>query len=108
MFNHLISFANQHEGHFELFIEDKIPDQVVGRMPIRDSMKNPFGTVHAGALIWLADVTAEQNYRVTPFNKRLTTFSVFSEETFLRTSRNSGYSPLMWLNSFWVRTKISQ
>lgn len=29
-----------------------------GRMQIEDEMKNPFGTVHSGALIWFADVVA--------------------------------------------------
>lgn len=27
-------------------------------MPISKDMLNPFGTIHAGALIWMADVTA--------------------------------------------------
>ena len=27
-------------------------------MPIADGMLNPFGTVHAGALLWFADVVA--------------------------------------------------
>ena len=26
-------------------------------MPIKAGMLNPFGTVHAGAMLWLADVT---------------------------------------------------
>lgn len=29
-----------------------------GRMQIDDAMRNPFGTVHAGALVWFADVVA--------------------------------------------------
>lgn len=29
-----------------------------GSMRVQDSMLNPFGTVHAGALIWFADVVA--------------------------------------------------
>lgn len=27
-------------------------------MPVTDGIRNPFGTVHAGAIIWFADVTA--------------------------------------------------
>jgi uncharacterized protein (TIGR00369 family) len=27
-------------------------------MPIHDGIKNPFGVVHAGAMLWFADVTA--------------------------------------------------
>jgi 1,4-dihydroxy-2-naphthoyl-CoA hydrolase len=37
-------------------------------MPISKGMLNPFGTIHAGAMIWMADVTATvlalQNARV--------------------------------------------
>ncbi len=31
---------------------------ISARMTVTDGMRNPFGTVHAGALIWFADVTA--------------------------------------------------
>ena len=33
-------------------------EHVVSKMPIKEGMLNPFGTIHAGAMIWLADVTA--------------------------------------------------
>lgn len=33
-------------------------DGVDGKMEIGATMRNPFGTVHAGALIWFADVVA--------------------------------------------------
>lgn len=33
-------------------------NEVTGRMPIQAGILNPFGTVHAGALIWFADVVA--------------------------------------------------
>lgn len=32
--------------------------EAVGSMRIRDGVLNPFGTVHAGALLWFADVIA--------------------------------------------------
>jgi uncharacterized protein (TIGR00369 family) len=39
-------------------------------MPISKGMLNPFGTIHAGAMIWMADVTATvlalQNASVGP------------------------------------------
>lgn len=32
--------------------------EATGRMPIQPGILNPFGTVHAGAMIWFADVVA--------------------------------------------------
>ena len=32
--------------------------EATGSMDIQDGIRNPFGTVHAGALIWFADVVA--------------------------------------------------
>lgn len=32
--------------------------EATGQMPITPDMLNPFGTVHAGAMIWFADVVA--------------------------------------------------
>jgi uncharacterized protein (TIGR00369 family) len=48
----------KHEGKLEFFIEEVNEKYVIGKMPIQAGMLNPFGTVHAGALIWFADVTA--------------------------------------------------
>ena len=45
-----------HQLQFE--IEERSAELVRGRMPIADGMLNPFGTVHAGALLWFADVVA--------------------------------------------------
>ena len=45
-------------GEIEFFIEKRSEDCVVSRMPISKGALNPFGTIHAGAMIWLADVTA--------------------------------------------------
>jgi 1,4-dihydroxy-2-naphthoyl-CoA hydrolase len=45
-------------GSIAFTIERRDDDRVVSRMPITDGIRNPFGTVQAGAMIWLADVTA--------------------------------------------------
>jgi len=45
-------------GEIEFFIEERRVDCVISRMPIKAGMLNPFGTVQAGAMLWLADVTA--------------------------------------------------
>ena len=45
-------------GEIEFFIEERSEDCVVSRMPISKGALNPFGTIHAGAMLWLADVTA--------------------------------------------------
>ena len=45
-------------GEIEFFIKERKADCVVSIMPIKEGMLNPFGTVHAGAMLWLADVTA--------------------------------------------------
>ena len=48
----------QINGHIEFTITERTPDRVDAEMPIQDGILNPFGTVHAGATLWLADVTA--------------------------------------------------
>jgi uncharacterized protein (TIGR00369 family) len=45
-------------GNIEFFIEKRGSDCVISRMPFSRGILNPFGTVQAGAMIWLADVTA--------------------------------------------------
>ncbi len=45
-----------HQLRFELV--ERSADLARGRMPIAAGMLNPFGTVHAGALLWFADVVA--------------------------------------------------
>ena len=45
-------------GEIEFFIEERKEDCVVSRMPVAAGILNPFGTVQAGAMLWLADVTA--------------------------------------------------
>ncbi len=46
------------EGSIEFSIIEGADDRVVSEMPIRAGVKNPFGVVHVGAILWLADVTA--------------------------------------------------
>ena len=45
-------------GELEFFIEERSEDCVVSRMSIIPGALNPFGTVQAGAMLWMADVTA--------------------------------------------------
>ena len=46
------------EGSIEFTIIEQNPDQVISEMPIQPGILNPFGVVHAGAILWFADVTA--------------------------------------------------
>ena len=46
------------QGSIEFTITERGPDQAVSEMPIQPGIKNPFGVVHVGAILWLADVTA--------------------------------------------------
>ncbi|MGZ3524902.1 MAG: PaaI family thioesterase [Thermodesulfobacteriota bacterium] len=46
------------EGSIEFSVLEQTEERVVSEMPIRAGIKNPFGVVHVGAIIWLADVTA--------------------------------------------------
>ncbi|WP_290652232.1 PaaI family thioesterase [Aquisalimonas sp.] len=48
----------QYVGHIEFAITSRAPEQVTAEMPIQAGILNPFGTVHAGATLWFADVTA--------------------------------------------------
>ncbi len=50
--------STQRTGSMAFIIERRDEECVVSRMPVTDGVRNPFGTVQAGALIWLADVTA--------------------------------------------------
>ena len=45
-------------GEIEFYIEERNGDFVKSRMPISSGVLNPFGVVQAGAMLWLADVTA--------------------------------------------------
>jgi len=50
--------APRRTGGIEFFIKERKEDCVVSRMPITQGALNPFGTIQAGAMLWLADVTA--------------------------------------------------
>ena len=46
------------EGAIEFSVVEQTADRVVSEMPVHAGVKNPYGVVHAGAMLWLADVTA--------------------------------------------------
>jgi 1,4-dihydroxy-2-naphthoyl-CoA hydrolase len=46
------------EGSIEFTILERRPEQVISEMPIQPGILNPYGVVHAGAILWFADVTA--------------------------------------------------
>lgn len=46
------------EGRIEFQILEQTAERVISEMPIHSGIKNPFGVVHAGALLWFADVSA--------------------------------------------------
>ena len=46
------------EGRIEFTILEQGPAQVISEMPIQPGILNPYGVVHAGAILWFADVTA--------------------------------------------------
>ncbi len=47
-----------YSGTIEFSIVAHSPDEVAAEMPITAGILNPYGTVHAGATLWFADVTA--------------------------------------------------
>jgi uncharacterized protein (TIGR00369 family) len=46
------------EGNIEFYVAEQTPERVVSEMPILPGIKNPYGVVNAGAILWFADVTA--------------------------------------------------
>ena len=50
--------AQSVQGSLAFTIVERGADHVVGSMPIAHGMLNPHGVVHAGALLWFADVCA--------------------------------------------------
>ena len=48
----------QVQGSIDFTITERTSERVVGEMPVISGIKNPFGTVHAGAILWFADVAA--------------------------------------------------
>jgi uncharacterized protein (TIGR00369 family) len=45
-------------GAIDFTIVENAADRVVGQMPVQPGILNPYGVVHAGALLWFADVCA--------------------------------------------------
>jgi uncharacterized protein (TIGR00369 family) len=50
--------SREYSHHIRFAIVERSAEVVRGRMPITDAILNPFGTVHAGAMLWFADVVA--------------------------------------------------
>jgi len=50
--------SSRRSGTIDFVIEERHKDYVISSMPVTEGVRNPFGTIQAGALIWLADVTA--------------------------------------------------
>jgi 1,4-dihydroxy-2-naphthoyl-CoA hydrolase len=46
------------QGSIAFSVVERSENQVVSEMPITAGIKNPYGVVHVGAILWLADVTA--------------------------------------------------
>ena len=49
---------DHYEGRIEFHIVARDDGAVTAVMPVTPGILNPFGTVHAGAMLWFADVTA--------------------------------------------------
>ena len=50
--------TTHYQGEIDFRIEEHSAERVVAKMPVRPGILNPFGTIHAGAMIWFADVAA--------------------------------------------------
>lgn len=48
----------ERSGQIEFSVEERNEDYVISRMPVSKGILNPLGMVQAGAMVWLADVTA--------------------------------------------------
>ena len=48
----------KYEGKIEFTVLEQSPEQVISELPIHSGIRNPYGIVHAGAILWFADVTA--------------------------------------------------
>jgi 1,4-dihydroxy-2-naphthoyl-CoA hydrolase len=48
----------ERSGQIEFYVEERNEDYVISRMPVSKGILNPLGMVQAGAMVWLADVTA--------------------------------------------------
>ena len=45
-------------GNIEFSVVSVDAEKAVSEMPVQSGILNPYGVVHAGAILWLADVTA--------------------------------------------------
>jgi 1,4-dihydroxy-2-naphthoyl-CoA hydrolase len=50
--------SSQRSGHIEFSVEERNEDYVISRMPVAPGILNPLGMIQAGAMVWIADVTA--------------------------------------------------
>ena len=50
--------SKEYAGHLRFVTKVVSNEEARGTMPVQDGVLNPFGTVHAGALTWFADVVA--------------------------------------------------
>jgi uncharacterized protein (TIGR00369 family) len=50
--------ANDVHGAIDFTIVEQSAERVVGTMRVQAGILNPYGVVHAGALLWFADVCA--------------------------------------------------
>lgn len=46
------------QGHIKFAVIERSSEEVISEMPIQPGILNPFGTVNAGATLWLADINA--------------------------------------------------
>ena len=46
------------QGAIQFTVTERVDERVVSEMPVTDGIKNPYGVVQAGAILWFADVTA--------------------------------------------------
>lgn len=49
---------HHYQGSIEFRIVEQDEKRLVGEMPVQEGILNPFGTAHAGAILWFADVCA--------------------------------------------------
>lgn len=46
------------QGQLEFWVEELSEEHAVCRMQVTDGVRNPYGVVQAGAMVWMADVAA--------------------------------------------------
>ena len=49
---------HRYDGTIGFSIVERTADKAVAEMPVTPGILNPFGTAHAGAILWFADVCA--------------------------------------------------